>query len=434
MTTFTQLGVPPDLTDVLARRGITAPFPVQQATLQEALAGRDLCGRAPTGWGKTLAFCIPLALNTRKGAPGRPSSLVLVPTRELAAQVSEELRPLAEVRGKTAATFYGGTNIARDLHRLRHGVDIVIGCPGRLSDLVRRGAVALGDVRIVVIDEADRMADMGFLPEVTRLLDGTASDRQTLLFSATLDGDVDVLSRGYQRAPVCHDLTTGEEDRGEVRHFFWHTGDGERVSVARDILHTVTPAIVFTRTKHGAERLTKQLKRHGVRAAAIHGNRSQHQREQALADFSQGRVAALVATDVAARGIHVDKVGIVVHFDPPATDKDYVHRSGRTGRAGADGLVVSLVTPGKVRDVNGLQRALAISQNVEKIALSDLTDETSGGRHRPAQGEGRAREAVATQPSRGVTGGPSLGPPVRSTTTPTRDGVLRTPPRRGRSS
>ncbi|MDQ3932224.1 MAG: DEAD/DEAH box helicase, partial [Actinomycetota bacterium] len=198
MTTFSQLGVPRDLTDALARRGITTPFPIQQATVQEALAGRDLCGRAPTGWGKTLAFCIPLAMKTRKAAPGRPGALVLVPTRELAAQVSEELRPLAEARGRTAATFYGGTNLARDLQRLRRGVDIVIACPGRLADLVRRGAVDLGDVRMVVIDEADRMADMGFLPEVTRLLDRTAPDRQTLLFSATLDGDVAVLSRGYQ--------------------------------------------------------------------------------------------------------------------------------------------------------------------------------------------------------------------------------------------
>ncbi|MDP8961653.1 MAG: DEAD/DEAH box helicase, partial [Actinomycetota bacterium] len=398
MTTFTQLGVPRDLTDALARRAVTTPFPIQEATIQEALAGRDLCGRAPTGWGKTLAFCIPLAMKARKGVPGRPSALVLVPTRELAAQVCEELRPLAETRGRSVATFYGGTNLAADLKRLRRGVDIAIACPGRLADLERRGAVALADVGIVVIDEADRMADMGFLPEVTRLLDGTSADRQTLLFSATLDGDVDVLSRRYQRDPVCHDLTTAEEDRGDVRHFFWHTSGNERVGVARDILQTVTPAILFTRTKHGADRLTKQLKRQGVRAAAIHGNRSQNQREQALADFSQGRVAALVATDVAARGIHVANVGIVVHFDPPASGKDYVHRSGRTGRAGADGLVVTLVTPDKVRDVKGLQRALALSQHVEKIALRDLTDATvRGGGLRPGEGDGPAGGPAAPQ-------------------------------------
>ncbi len=377
--TFTHFGVPRDVTDALARRGITTPFPIQQATLEEALAGRDLCGRAPAGSGKTLAFCIPLAVNARQGLPRRPGALVLVPTRELAAQVAQELRPLAQVRGRSVATFYGGTSVQRDQQRLRSGVDIAIACPGRLADLVRRGDVNLGDVRVVVIDEADRMADMGFLPEVTRLLDATPVERQTLLFSATLDGDVDVLVRRYQRNPVRHEPATPKEVHGDVRHFFWHARGEERAGIARDIVRTVAPAIVFTRTKHAAERLAKQLNRHGVRAAAIHGNRSQNQRERALADFSKGSVSALVATDVAARGIHVDNVGVVVHFDPPATDKDYVHRSGRTGRAGADGVVVTLVTPEKVRDVKGLQRALAMGQKVEKMALGNLTDGAASG-------------------------------------------------------
>jgi superfamily II DNA/RNA helicase len=398
MTTFAQLGVPRDLIQTLARGGITTPFPVQEAMLADAIAGRDLCGRAPTGSGKTLAFAIPLAINAAKGGPRRPSALVLVPTRELAAQVAEVIRPLAETRGRSVATFYGGTNIARDQRRLHRGVDIAIACPGRLADLVRRKDVQLGDVRTVVIDEADRMADMGFLPEVKRLLDRTAHNRHTLLFSATLDGDVDVLIRRYQRDPVRHEPPAQSEHRGDVRHFFWHADDSERTEIARDIVRTLAPAIVFTRTKHGADRLAKQLNRKGVRAAAIHSNRSQSQRERALSDLTEGRVTALVATDVAARGVHVDNVGVVVHFDPAATDKDYVHRSGRTGRAGADGVVVTLVPPRTSADVRGLQRTLAIREHIDIADMRRLRDPSAGHREqaprRPRQrprGGGRNR-------------------------------------------
>jgi superfamily II DNA/RNA helicase len=385
MTTFAQLGVPSDLADALVGSGITSPFPIQAATLPDAIAGRDVCGRAPTGSGKTLAFSIPLVLRASGSRPGRPGGLVLVPTRELAAQVAEVLRPLAEARGRSVATFYGGTNIARDQRRLRSGVDIAVACPGRLADLVQRKDISLAQVRTVVLDEADRMADMGFLPEVKRLLDQTAGDRQTLLFSATLDGDVDVLVRRYQRRPARHELPTEPERSGLVRHLFWHTDPSERVGIARDIIRTVTPAIVFTRTKRGADRLTRQLQRHGVAAAAIHGNRSQNQRERALSDVASGRVTALVATDVAARGIHIDNVGVVVHFDPPAGHKDYVHRSGRTGRAGADGLVVTLVPPNRADDVRSLQRALDIPRQVDDADLRGLRDATAGHRdHGPA--------------------------------------------------
>ena len=382
MTTFADLGVPGDLAAALAQRGIAAPFPVQEATVADGIAGRDLCGRAPTGSGKTLAFCLPLALRATKGRPRRPSALVLVPTRELATQVAETLRPLAAVRGRTVATFFGGTSVARDQRALRRGVDIAIACPGRLADLVQRGDADLSQVRTVVLDEADRMADMGFLPEVRRLLDRTPAERQTLLFSATLDGDVDVLVRRYQRDPVRHELAGAAEEQGDVRHLFWHAGAaaGERVGVVRDIVRELSPAIVFTRTKHGADRVARQLSRQGVAAAAIHGNRSQGQRERALADFTRGRVDALVATDVAARGIHVDSVGVVVHFDPPASDKDYVHRSGRTGRAGADGVVVTLVAPDKVTDVQQLQRRLALRQQVAPRDLAALTDPRAGAR------------------------------------------------------
>jgi len=371
--TFSELGVPRRLVDVLASRGVTDPFPIQELTLAEALAGRDLSGRAPTGSGKTLAFAIPLAVLAAQGGPRSPRALVLVPTRELAAQVAEELRPLAAARGRTVGTFYGGTTLSRDQRCIRRGVDIAVACPGRLADLVRRRDCDLSKVNLVVLDEADRMADMGFLPEVTRLLDATSDTRQTLLFSATLDGDVDVLVRRYQRDPVRHELGASAEEQGEVRHLFWSTEPLDRVGLVADVVGRLRRAIVFTRTKHGADRVAKQLVRRGVTAAAIHGDRSQGQRERALADFSHGRVTTLVATDVAARGIHVDDVGVVIHFDVAGTDKDYVHRSGRTGRAGSDGVVVTLAVPEKRKDLLGIQRSLKLPQGVVGADLDHLT-------------------------------------------------------------
>jgi superfamily II DNA/RNA helicase len=362
------------------------------------MAGRDLCGRAPTGSGKTLAFAVPLVAKIDRGRPRQPRALVLVPTRELAAQVADQLRPLADAHGRSVATFYGGTNIARDQRCLRRGVDIAVACPGRLTDLVQRGDADLSRVDFVVIDEADRMADMGFLPEVKRLLDTTADARQTLLFSATLDGDVDVLIRRYQRNPVRHEQAGTVESTGDVRHFFWHADPSERVALTRQVIEEVAPAIVFTRTKHAADRVAKQLNRQGVRSAAIHGNRSQNQRERALSDFSKERVAALVATDVAARGIHVDNVGVVVHYDPPATGKDYVHRSGRTGRAGADGVVVTFVAPDKVRDVNGLQRDLSIREKVTTFSVGHLAGD--GGARRGEVPARPARSAPAHRPKK----------------------------------
>ncbi len=398
MRSFSELGVPRRLVDVLATRGITEPFPIQELTLTEAMAGRDLSGRAPTGSGKTLAFAIPLAVKAAKGGPRRPRALVLVPTRELAAQVADELRPLAEARGRTVGTFYGGTTLSRDQRCIRRGVDIVVACPGRLADLVRRKDCDLSQVDLVVLDEADRMADMGFLPEVTRLLDQTSDSRQTLLFSATLDGDVDVLVRRYQRDPVRHELAASADEQGEVRHLFWSTPPLDRVGLIADVVGEVRPAIVFTRTKHGADRIAKQLARRGVSAAAIHGDRSQGQRERALADFTGGRVTTLVATDVAARGIHVDAVGVVVHFDVAGTDKDYVHRSGRTGRAGSDGVVVTFVTPEKRKDLIGIQRSLQMPQGVGDVDLGHLT----GALPPPPPAEPVARREPSAPRNRGA--------------------------------
>ena len=375
-SSFASLGAPADMVGRLEARGISQPTDIQQSTLRDALAGRDVSGRAPTGSGKTIAFGIPLVTRVTSGAARRPGGLVLVPTRELAAQVGAELRLLAGRKGPSVATVYGGVGFGPQIEKLRRGADIVVACPGRLSDLVRQQEVFLDKVRFVVIDEADRMADMGFLPEVRRLLDSVHPDRQTLLFSATLDGDVDILVRKYQRNAVRHDVGPADTTHSH-RHVFWKTSRADRTRVLADVVKAQWPAIVFCRTKHGADRLALQLTRAGVSAAAIHGNRSQGQRDRALSAFTNGDVQALVATDVAARGIHVDDVAIVVHFDPPSTEKDYVHRSGRTGRAGQSGVVLSFVDHDQQRDAVNLLRQLGLNTTVDAVDMSSLQSERS---------------------------------------------------------
>ena len=340
-TTFAELGVPAELVRTLHARGLVDAFDIQAMTVPDGLAGRDLCGRAPTGSGKTIAFGIPLVAGVGNARPKRPRGLVLVPTRELAAQVCGELEWLGGGRKLRVAAVYGGAGFGAQFKALRRGVDILVACPGRLTDLIERREVDLDEVEMVVVDEADRMADMGFLPAVQALLDRTPPNRQTMLFSATLDGAVDRLVQRYQTNPSRHLLP--EADQSAATHRFWSVDRGDRVGVTAEIVAAAGPTIVFCRTKHGADALAKKLDQRGVRSAAIHGNRSQGQRERALALFADGKVQALVATDVAARGIHVDAVACVVHFDPPADFKDYTHRSGRTARAGANGTVVSLV-------------------------------------------------------------------------------------------
>ena len=339
--TFSSLGVSAELIASLARRDITTPSPIQAASLEAAIAGRDVCGRAPTGSGKTLAFAIPVAQRVPRARVARPRALVLAPTRELAAQITAELQPLLALNKRSVAAFYGGTSFTPQLKALRRGVDVAVGCPGRLGDLVRRTNMSLDDVELVVIDEADRMADMGFLPEVKRLLDATRPDRQTLLFSATLDGDVDVLIKRYQREPLRCDVAPRDDHIDRTEHITLDVARDRRVATTAELIVEHGSAVVFCRTKHGADRVARQLKASGVNAVAIHGDRSQSQRERALAAFVAGQAQALVATDVAARGIHVDDVGVVVHFDPAGDDKAYIHRSGRTGRAGATGTVVT---------------------------------------------------------------------------------------------
>jgi len=383
--TFHSLGAPAPVVARLEARGIVHPSPVQALALPDALAGRDVCGKAPTGSGKTIAFAIPLVarLHGGRAQPKRPRGLVLVPTRELAAQVAAEVRDLAGPKGPSVATFYGGVGFGDQLRALRRGVDIAVACPGRLADLVQRGEIRLDNVGFVVIDEADRMADMGFLPVVRTLLDDVRPDRQTLLFSATLDGDVDVLVRHYQRQPVRHEVA-GDVDAPQNRHIFWKTDGAERVDLAAEVVNREWPAVVFTRTKHGADRLVKQLTTRGVSAAAIHGDRSQAQRDRALAAFVSGRVQALVATDVAARGIHVDDVAAVVHYDLPGSEKDYVHRSGRTGRAGAAGIVVSLIDRTLAPAGEDLQRKLGFERRLHRPDIAALADKTHDAQPAPA--------------------------------------------------
>jgi superfamily II DNA/RNA helicase len=418
-TTFAEIGVPADLAASLVRRGITLPFPIQAATIPDALAGRDVSGRAPTGSGKTLAFGLPMIARVGKAAAGKPRALILVPTRELAAQVAAELAPLAKIRGRSVTAIYGGTGYGPQRRALRSGCEIVVACPGRLEDLLSNGDLSLAAVDIVVVDEADRMADMGFLPAVKRILDQVQPERQTLLFSATLDGDIDGLVRRYQRRPARHELETPEDAKGDVEHRFWRVGRADRVEVTAQLVQREWPAVVFCRTRHGADRLTRQLATAGVAAVAIHGDRSQGQRDRALAAFRSGAAQALVATDVAARGIHVDDVACVVHFDPPEDAKAYVHRSGRTGRAGANGLVVSLVPDDAIPAFRAIQRSLghpgemtaphmaaALSPRTLTVAKSEPARRPATGKARQYgnAGGGWSRPAAGSDSRRGAAG------------------------------
>jgi superfamily II DNA/RNA helicase len=358
ISSFSDLGVPAAYTERLTRQGITEPLTIQSETIPPALAGRDICGKAPTGSGKTLAFGIPLVVSSVQSRPRRPRALVLVPTRELATQVHDVIGDLLGHDRKRVVSIFGGTGYRDQVRALHKGVNIVVACPGRLEDLIERGDLRLDEVTTVVLDEADRMADMGFLPAVRRLLDQTAPHRQVLLFSATIGREVESIIRNYQHDPVRVAIEATEEAKGDVAHHFWKVDRSERVAITAKLIADHGQAFVFCRTKRGADRVVKQLQAHGVRAVPMHGDRTQGQRERALDSFAKGRTDALVATDVVARGIHVDALPCVVHFDPPTDHVDYVHRSGRTGRAGHTGTVVSLVTPEQHKDVRGVQKAL----------------------------------------------------------------------------
>jgi len=340
-------------------------------TIPDAMAGRDVCGKAQTGSGKTLAFGIPMIERTVKSQPKYPRSLVLVPTRELCRQVSEELSPLADAQGLSLVSVYGGAPMGAQIDKIKNGADIVVATPGRLIDLVDRKVVSVESVECAVLDEADQMADMGFLPQVHAIMREIQGTPQVMLFSATLDGAVRSLVNAYLSDPVRHEVETSGDIVDEQTHRFVAIHHMDKAKVAATIIGSVDRTLIFVGTKRNADRVTTQLRDEGVKARAIHGDKRQSERERALADFMDGRLPALVATNVAARGLHIDDVDIVMHYDPPQDYKSFVHRSGRTARAGETGLVVSLVEWDQVEDVERLQRASGLNYEIVKMYSND---------------------------------------------------------------
>ncbi len=375
---FAELGVPDRILEELDRAGLHSPFPIQSAVLPDAFAGRDIVGRAPTGSGKTLAFGLPLVAAVSDATRRRPTGLVLTPTRELASQIEETLRPFAACEHRRVASVYGGVGYGPQRKALDRGTDIIVACPGRLEDLIDQRALFLDRVEVVVIDEADRMSDMGFLPSVRRILGATTARRQTMLFSATLDGTVTKLVKEFGLDCAIHDVVDPETEQSDARHLFWDVARNDRVTQAADVASTVSSTFFFCRTRRGADKLAKQLVQRGIDAAPIHGGRSQPQRTRALDSFRRGTIRALIATDVAARGIHVDDVDAVVHFDPPADHATYLHRSGRTARAGATGIVVSFVDRPDRAAAKKLQRTLGMQPAFSHPDPTSLLDRPTG--------------------------------------------------------
>ncbi|WP_327638694.1 DEAD/DEAH box helicase [Kribbella sp. NBC_00482] len=368
---FAELGVPERLVATLAAAGVEKPFPIQAATLPDSLAGKDVLGRGRTGSGKTYAFVLPvlarLAASSTKRRPNHPRALILAPTRELATQIQASISPLADALGLRSMTIFGGVGHGPQISGLRKGADIVVACPGRLEDHVQAGHAKLGAVEITVLDEADHMADLGFLPAVRRILEATPATAQRLLFSATLDAGVDVLVRRFMTDPVTHSVDSARSPVSQMTHHVLHVQPDTRLPVLVDLTAAPGRSLVFTRTKYGAKSLTKKLIAQGVPAVELHGNLSQGARTRNLEAFSDGSAKTLVATDIAARGIHVDNVTLVIHADPPIEHKAYLHRSGRTARAGAEGTVVTLMTDDQVRDVRDLTRKAGIAPTVTKL-------------------------------------------------------------------
>ncbi len=433
-TTFEALGVPAPLVEVLTGSGITAPFPIQVATLPDSLGGRDVLGRGRTGSGKTLAFSIPLvarlAASDSKRQAKRPRSLILVPTRELANQVAAVVDPMARALGMRTTTIFGGVGQNPQVQSLSQGVDVVIACPGRLEDLIQQGHCDLGAIEVTILDEADHMADLGFLPGVKRIMDRTPKVGQRMLFSATLDNGVEVLVKRYLDRPVTHSVDPAVAPVSTMTHHVFHVQTADKSDVVRQLASGEGRSVLFTRTKHQAKKLAKQLTASGIPAVDLHGNLSQNARERNLEAFSNGSTRVMCATDIAARGIHVDDVAIVVHVDPPTEHKAYLHRSGRTARAGAGGIVVTVATPDLVGEVRTLTRQAGISPIVSQVRpgatqIEELTGppapfvqpapepepqpqgQGSGRRRRsgPGGGSGSASAKPAASGGRGGSGG-----------------------------
>ncbi|OIH95417.1 DEAD/DEAH box helicase [Curtobacterium sp. MCBA15_001] len=411
---FADLGVPTPMVDVLVGQGKETAFPIQVDTLPDSLQGKDVLGRGRTGSGKTIAFAIPLAArlaaSPRKRRAGRPRALVLAPTRELATQIDATLAPLAKAMGLNTTTIFGGVSQGRQVDALRGGVDVVVACPGRLADLMQQGHVSLDSIEVTVLDEADHMADMGFLPGVTKIMQATPEQGQRLLFSATLDNGVDKLVKKFLHDPVMHSVDDESSPVEAMTHHVFEVADAD---AKKDLVKTLASGtgrrILFMRTKHHAKRLAKQLSSQGIPAVDLQGNLSQGARERNLAKFSAGEALVLVATDVAARGVHVDAVELVVHVDPPTEHKAYLHRSGRTARAGSSGDVVTVVMPAERRDVAQMMRKAAITAKPQQVTATSapvtaLVGEIAPVRHvaeAPVQQQPQRRQQSASSDSAG---------------------------------
>jgi superfamily II DNA/RNA helicase len=368
---FAELGVPSSLAQILTQQGITTPTPIQAATLPDSLAGRDVLGRGRTGSGKTYAFLLPLVarLDASKlpAMPRKPRALILAPTRELVGQIHASLLPLAKAAGLSTVVVYGGVGQNPQVTALKKGVDIVIACPGRLEDLMGQGYADLSNIEVTILDEADHMADLGFLPGVRRIMDKTPQQGQRMLFSATLDKAIDVLVKRYLSQPKTHEADSAQSPVASMQHHVLHLSREQRVPVLVDLASAPGRTVVFTRTKHGAKALARQLNKSGVPSVDLHGNLSQNARTRNMEMFHSGKATTLVATDIAARGIHVDDVALVIHADPPTEHKAYLHRSGRTARAGNEGTVITLMTDEQQRDVRDLTRQAGIKATTTKV-------------------------------------------------------------------
>ena len=398
--TFAALGVPSSLVQILEQQGITTPTPIQAATLPDSLAGRDVLGRGRTGSGKTYAFLLPLVarLDASKlpAMPRKPRALILAPTRELVGQIHAALLPLAKAAGLSTVVVYGGVGQNPQVTALKKGVDIVLACPGRLEDLMGQGYADLSAVEITILDEADHMADLGFLPGVRRIMDKTPQSGQRMLFSATLDKAIDVLVKRFLTNAVTHEADSAQSPVSTMSHHVLHVSRDQRVPVLVDLTSAPGRTVVFTRTKHGAKALARQLNKSGVPSVDLHGNLSQNARTRNMEMFHSGKATTLVATDIAARGIHVDDVALVIHADPPTEHKAYLHRSGRTARAGAEGTVITLMTDEQQRDVRDLTRQAGIKPTTTKVSgpgHAMLTQLAPGERSTPG---GLVIEAPAT--------------------------------------
>ncbi len=449
--------MPAHLADILSRRGIDTPTPIQAATLPDGLAGRDVLGRGRTGSGKTYAFLLPLVARLAAGHRARPTApraLILAPTRELVGQIQAALAPLAEATGLTSITVFGGVGQHPQVSGLRRGVDVVVACPGRLEDLIGQGHCSLADVEITVLDEADHMADLGFLPAVRRLLSRTPRDSQRLLFSATLDKAVDGLVRQFLTNPVTHQADSVQAPIASMAHHVLHIDREHRLAILVDLASAPGRTVMFTRTKHGAKALARQLNRSDVPAVELHGNLAQNARTRNMDAFHSGRASVLVATDIAARGIHVDDVALVVHADPPTEHKAYLHRSGRTARAGAAGTVITLMTGDQARDVRDLTKAAGITPTTTRIrgashpVLNELApgerslpgglqiEPSAGTPSRPPKGTASAKPGRSRGNRRrgpGHPGGSAAGAGARTSSSTPSDTKGSSTPARGRS-